>query len=61
MALPGITPPDQAAILHEMGVFAEEEEDWERALRLFEQVADTDPSHRGVQSRIRRLRSRVEG
>jgi tetratricopeptide (TPR) repeat protein len=59
LAVANNTSEDRAAILFEIGVTAEEEGDWDRALEAFEQTSGIDPSHRDVRSRLQKLRARL--
>ncbi len=59
LAVPNNTPEDRAAILFEMGITAEEEGDWDRALQAFEKTSEIDPAHRDVRSRLQKLRARA--
>jgi len=61
LAVPGNSADDRAAILYEMGALAEEEGDWEGALRLYEKTASLSPNMRNVNQLILKLKSRTEG
>jgi tetratricopeptide (TPR) repeat protein len=59
LSVPSNSPEDRAAILYELGVLAEHEQDWEGALNSYEKAAAIDPAHRDITKRIEHLRARL--
>jgi hypothetical protein len=60
MALAGTSnaAEDEVAILFELGLLAEEEQDWENALQAYAAAAKIDPGYRDLAQRLESLRAR---
>jgi tetratricopeptide (TPR) repeat protein len=61
LAVPSNTAEDRVAILYELGVLAQEEEDWEGALQAFQRAGAVDPSFRDLPRRLQLAQSRRSG
>ncbi len=61
LTVPGNTDPDRAAIYYEIGTVSEQDGDREEALQAYQRVAEIEPGHRDVQTRIRKLQAGSPG
>ena len=59
LAVPSNSQSDRAAILYELGLLAEEENDWEGAVSSYEKTAALEPNHRDVVQRLATARARA--